>query len=119
MSDRTPDEPEYAVMERRWAKAAGSLRYEDIPAHLIRPMRVWRPPAVERASGGGSSMAMCAELGGSPMDASPRKQAKTVDTVRMMEMLRSGLTQRETAARLGVTSAAVWVALQRVREKGG
>lgn len=118
MSDRTPDEPEYAAMERRWAKAAGSLRYEDIPAHMIRPLRVWRPLPPDMTSGTGSSMAMCADLGGPALDAGPRKRIVFVDEKRMLSLIDSGLTQREVAAKLGVTPAAVWLALRRARGIG-
>jgi hypothetical protein len=66
-------DPEACVAraEKLWPKLMRGRRYEDIPAHLIRPQRLlrWTPPLVERSMTG-SSGAMLAENrsseGGSP-----------------------------------------------------
>lgn len=118
MSDRTEDVPDVVLAELRWARVAKGLRYEDIPAHMIRPLRVWRPSPPDMTSGTGSSMAMCADLGGPALDAGPRKRIVFVDEKRMLSLIDSGLTQREVAAKLGVTPAAVWLALRRARGIG-
>jgi hypothetical protein len=57
-------DPEACVAraERLWPKLMRGRRYEDIPAHLIRPQRLlrWTPPLQERSMTG-SSGAMLAE----------------------------------------------------------
>jgi hypothetical protein len=66
-------DPEACVAraEKLWPKLMRGRRYEDIPAHLIRPQRVlrWTPPLQERSMTG-SSGAMLAETrdatGGTP-----------------------------------------------------
>jgi hypothetical protein len=76
-ADATPTpsstDPELSVAraERLWPKLMRGRRYEDVPAHLIRPQRVlrWTPPLQERSMTG-SSGAMLAETrdatGGTP-----------------------------------------------------
>lgn len=66
-------EPEVELdrYEKRWVKLMGAARYQDIPAHMIRPLRLlrWTPPLQARSMTG-SSGAMLAEsrdaTGGAP-----------------------------------------------------
>lgn len=48
--------------EKRFAQAMGVQRYTDIPAHLIRPLPLWRPSTLfVRRSLTGSAAGLCAE----------------------------------------------------------
>jgi len=106
------DLPDLVAAERRWATVAGGLRYEDIPAHMIRPLRVWRPPKPDYVSGATSSLALCADLGSETY--APRKPPSgIVDIPRMKAMLASGMPQKHVAAVLGVSPDAIRAAIKR------
>ena len=100
--------------EQRFAKHIGAARYEDIPAHMIRPVALWRrqpPPASSYMS---SAAGMCAERQPQFHDFLQKKY-KPLDRDAILRMSAAGLSQHKIATALGVSQAGVNRVLQDAR----
>ena len=107
-------EVELRNAEQRFAKHIGAARYEDIPAHMIRPVALWRrqpPPASSYMS---SAAGMCAERQPQFHDFQQKKY-KPLDRDAVIRMAAAGMSQGRIATALGVAQSSVQRVLQAAR----
>jgi len=100
--------------DERFAKRIGAARYEDIPAHMIRPVPLWRRQPPPRASLLGSAAGMCADQR-QEMHDFQQKKYKPLDRDAVLRMSAAGMSQHKIATALGVSQAGVNRVLQAAR----
>ena len=100
--------------DQRFAKRIGARRFEDIPAHMIRPVALWRrqpPPASSYMS---SAAGMCAERQPQFHDFQQQKY-KPLDRDAVIRLSNAGMSQGRIATALGVAQSSVQRVLQAAR----
>jgi hypothetical protein len=100
--------------DQRFAKRIGARRFEDIPAHMIRPAPIWRRQPPQQASLLGSAAGMCADQRVEMHDYQQKKY-KPLDRDAILRMSAAGLSQHKIATALGVSQAGVNRVLQAAR----
>ena len=100
--------------DERFAKRIGARRFEDIPAHMIRPAPIWRRQPPQQASLLGSAAGMCADQRVEMHDFQQRKY-KPLDRDAVIRMAAAGMSQGKIATALGVAQSSVQRVLQAAR----
>jgi|688.fasta_scaffold228189_2 hypothetical protein len=107
-------EVELRNAEQRFAKRIGARRFEDIPAHMIRPAPIWRRQPPLQASLLGSAAGMCADQRVEMHDFQQKKY-KPLDRDAVIRMAAAGMSQGRIATALGVAQSSVQRVLQAAR----
>jgi hypothetical protein len=100
--------------DERFAKRIGARRFEDIPAHMIRPAPIWRRQPPQQASLLGSAAGMCADQRVEMHDFQ-KKKYKPLDRDAVIRLSNAGMSQHKIATALGVSQAGVNRVLQDAR----